>query len=169
MRTFTLTALVCLGLALQSLAQRAVSDIGRGRQCATDAYTEALKAKDPAFEERQRAWQLEVRQALAQQGQGKNLRADIVITIPVVFHVVYNDSSENISDEALLSQLEVLNADFRRMNADTASTPSYFKPFATDTRIQFCLASTDPNGDPTTGITRTRTTKKSFGYASDHV
>jgi hypothetical protein len=169
MRTLTLTAVICLGLALHTFAQNVASAVSQGHRCATDAYTEVLKAKDPAFEERQRAWQLEVQQALAQQGQGQNLRADMVINVPVVFHVVYNDPSENVSEEALLSQLEVLNADFRRLNADTASTPSHFRPFAADTKIEFCLASVDPNGDPTTGITRTQTTMKSFGYASDNV
>ena len=32
-----------------------------------------------------------------------------------------------------------------------------------DTRIQFALATTDPNGNATQGITRTNTTKTSFG------
>ena len=106
---------------------------------------------------------------LAQQGRGQKMRADIVVTIPVVFHVVYNTDAENISEEALLSQLEVLNADFRRMNTDAANTPDYFKPFAADTKIQFCLASVGPNGEPTSGITRTRTANGSFSYGSDNV
>ena len=160
---------MCLGLALHTFAQDISSAVNRGRNCATDAYTALLEAEDPALKERQQVLKQSIQQALAQRGRGQNLRADVVITIPVVFHVVYNSEEENVSDEALLSQLKVLNDDFRRLNADTATTPEYFRPFAADTKIQFCLASVDPNGELTTGITRTRTTNSSFSYSSDNV
>ncbi|GAB3541930.1 hypothetical protein GCM10027443_41950 [Pontibacter brevis] len=169
MRTFTLVALICLGLAWHALAQNSGSAVTSVRKCATDAYTALLQAEDPEFQERQKVVQQQVQQVMAQQERGQQLRADVVITIPVVFHVVYNAEEENLSEAALLSQLEVLNNDFRRLNADTATTPEYFRPYAADTRIQFCLATTDPNGDPTTGITRTRTTNSYFSYASDNV
>ena len=41
-----------------------------------------------------------------------------IVTIPVVVHVVYNNNTENISDAQVLSQITVLNDDFRRLNAD---------------------------------------------------
>jgi len=86
-----------------------------------------------------------------------------VITIPVVVHVVYNGSTQNISAAQINSQIAVLNDDFRRMNADAANTPNDFVGVATDVEIQFCLASVDPSGNPTSGITRTSTTVSSFG------
>ena len=86
-----------------------------------------------------------------------NLRE--VITIPVVVHVVYNNSTENISDAQVQSQIQVLNDDFRRLNADANNTWSQ----ATDVEIQFCLATVDPNGNITSGITRTSTSRSSFG------
>ncbi|MEM7572891.1 MAG: T9SS type A sorting domain-containing protein [Bacteroidota bacterium] len=85
------------------------------------------------------------------------------ITIPVVFHVVYNGSAENLSDAQLQSQLDVMNEDFRRLNADAANTPSTFLGVAADVEIEFCLATIDPAGNPTNGITRTSTTRTSFG------
>ena len=81
-----------------------------------------------------------------------------IITIPVVFHVVYNNSAQNISDAQIMSQLDVLNEDFRRLNADTVNTPSAFQGVAADTEIEFCLAIRDPNGNLTTGITRDQKT-----------
>ena len=39
------------------------------------------------------------------------------VVVPVVFHVLYNTPSENIS-EAQLRQLDILNEDFRRLNED---------------------------------------------------
>ncbi len=88
-----------------------------------------------------------------------------VLTIPVVFHIVYNSGSpeQNISDERIHSQLDILNEDFRRQNADANST----WPQADDVEIQFIMAPTDPNGQPTTGITRTVTTRTSFGNSND--
>ena len=41
-----------------------------------------------------------------------------MITIPVVFHVLYANSTENIADSEILEQLQTLNDDFRRLNSD---------------------------------------------------
>lgn len=82
----------------------------------------------------------------------------VVYTIPVVVHVVHNGTNvgvgDNISDAQILSQIAVLNEDFRRLNADTNNTPGVFKPVAADTEIQFCLAQRTPTGQATNGIDR---------------
>ena len=97
------------------------------------------------------------------QNKVQNMQQDridgAVITIPVVVHVLYRTSQENISDAQILSQIQVLNDDFRRMNSDANNTWSQ----AADTQIQFCMATVDPNGNPTNGITRKSTTKTSWG------
>jgi hypothetical protein len=88
-----------------------------------------------------------------------------VITIPVVVHVLHDGDpvgvSENISDAQILSQIAILNQDFRRLNADANNTPSEFQPVAADIEIEFCLAQRDPDGNPTTGILR-----HNFGQAT---
>lgn len=86
-----------------------------------------------------------------------------VATIPVVVHVVYNSSAENISEAQINSQIDILNEDFRRLNSDASNTPADFIAKAADIEIEFCLASIDPDGNPTNGITRTSTTNTSFG------
>lgn len=87
---------------------------------------------------------------------------DGVLVVPVVFHIVHNTPAQNLSDEVIFSQLEVLNEDYRRQNADAIQTRSIFLPIAADTEIEFRLATIDPNGNPTNGITRTPTTRNSF-------
>ena len=82
-----------------------------------------------------------------------------VVTIPVVFHVIYANSTENIPDSKILEQMQTLNDDFRRLNSDQDNIWSQ----AADTEIEFCLASFDPNGAPTNGILRVPTTVSSFG------
>ncbi|MFM8949463.1 MAG: M43 family zinc metalloprotease [Bacteroidota bacterium] len=84
------------------------------------------------------------------------------ITIPVVVHLVYKTNAQNISDAQILSQIDVLNQDFNRLNPDTANTPAPFKPIAGIANITFCLATVDPTGNPTTGIERRLTTVNSF-------
>lgn len=85
-----------------------------------------------------------------------------VYTIPVVVHIVYNTPEENLHDSVIFNQIERLNEDFRRLNEDTTNTRSEFETIVGDSYIQFELAAFDPDGNPTTGITRTSTTQESF-------
>ncbi|HVM89465.1 MAG TPA: M43 family zinc metalloprotease [Puia sp.] len=86
-----------------------------------------------------------------------------IITIPVVVHVLYNTSQENICDAQVQSQIEVLNRDYQRLNADTSKTPAVFKPVAADCGFAFALAKVDPDGYATTGIIHKKTNVQSFG------
>ena len=86
-----------------------------------------------------------------------------LLTIPVVFHVVYNTSDENLPDNVILNQLQVLNDDYSRENADTVNMRAEFQPVAGATNIRFVMAAVDPDGNPTNGITRTQTNTTSFG------
>lgn len=168
MRVFSLVFVLHVCLLLPCLGQSVATAQQSGRKCGTTEYLEILKQQDPSLIQKQQKLEQAVQHALQQKPQGKHLR-QAAITIPVVFHVVYSNEEENISDEQLLSQLAVLNADFRRLNADAANTPSYFQALAADAEIEFCLAITDPAGNPTTGITRTQSSQSSFSYARDNV
>lgn len=77
-----------------------------------------------------------------------------VIKIPVVVHNLYHNPSEKISDAQVNSQLAALNACYRRRNADTVNTPSYFKALGADCEIEFQLATSDPRRRYTNGIVR---------------
>src|SRR5690242_9437096 len=92
----------------------------------------------------------------------RSLLKNEIINIPVVVHVLYNNSQQNISDAQVMSQIISLNKDFRKQNADTINTPAAFKNIAADTRIQFCMAKVDPKGKYTTGILHKYTTQSQF-------
>jgi len=79
------------------------------------------------------------------------------ITLSGVVHVLWRTAAENISDAQIQSQIEVLNEGFRQRNADFSNTPAAFLGIAADVEIEFCLASVDPDGNSTNGITRTQT------------
>ena len=48
----------------------------------------------------------------------------------MVVHVVYKTAAQNISDAQVKSQIEVLNEDFRKTNADASKVPAVFQPLA---------------------------------------
>lgn len=91
-----------------------------------------------------------------------NSNASSLIKLPVVVHVFYENDAENISEAVIQSQIDVLNEDFRRLNSDTVNTRAEFADIAGRGNFEFFLATTDPSGNPTNGITRTPTTKSSF-------
>ena len=129
------------------------------RICGTMDYLEFLKSQDPMLEQKMQNNENILQQMILNQSENS---ISNIITIPVVFHVVYNNTNENISDLQIQSQIDILNEDFRRTNADASNTPSAFQSLAADTEIEFCLAKSDPNGNSTSGITRTQTSQSSF-------
>lgn len=96
---------------------------------------------------------------------------DTIYRIRTVVHVVYTAADENIPDALIWDQLQVLNENFRRQTPDTVRTRDVFQPFAADAGIEFYLADTDPDGNPTTGITRTQGSPGFLGFEpfSDNV
>lgn len=98
---------------------------------------------------------------MANPNNQNRLGADTII-IPVVFHVVYKTADQNISNLRITEQIDILNKDYARLNADASNTPARFQPIAGGIKIKFCLANRDPNGNSTTGIERKATTINSF-------
>ncbi|WP_422359174.1 choice-of-anchor J domain-containing protein [Reichenbachiella sp.] len=93
--------------------------------------------------------------------------SETVYEIPVVVHVVHRSSESegtmgNIPQEQIISQINTLNEDFRRMNADKVNTPSDFEDAAADVKVEFVLAKRDPEGLPTDGIVRVVGNQDSF-------
>jgi hypothetical protein len=55
------------------------------------------------------------------------LLADGTVEIPVVVNVLYKTAAQNVSAAQIQSQIDVLNADFKALNADYNNTPSIFQ------------------------------------------
>lgn len=95
-------------------------------------------------------------------GYGRNVQKNggpeqtqgTVYIIPVVFHIMHQGGTENITDAQVYNAVSILNRDYRKLNADTASTVATFKGIAADVEIEFRLATVDPNGNCTNGIIR---------------
>ena len=89
------------------------------------------------------------------------------LTIPVVVHVVYRTATENISDAQIKSQIVALNRDYSATNPDKNNTPTVWQGLIMDSQIKFALATKDPKGKATKGITRTQTNRQSFSTNDD--
>jgi hypothetical protein len=90
------------------------------------------------------------------------------VTIPVVVHVIYKNAGENISDANINAEITALNNAFRKRNtAEINTVPTAFRSLADDMYMQFRLATRDPSGNPTTGITRKSTTKPFLTFAGE--
>ena len=134
------------------------------RTCSAPEVLENLLKSNPEIQERMNDVERQT-QAFVQRNASISERT--VINIPVVVHVVYNAAAENISDAQVQSQIDVLNKDFRKLNAEAASIPSTFFNLAADVEINFCLATVTPTGRATNGIDRYRTSKTSWTSNDD--
>jgi hypothetical protein len=135
------------------------------RRCVAVEEHLRLLRKDPQYRWRRRMIEQEMREWIRRYAAA-GLRTGL-IRIPVVVHVIYNTAAQNISNAQIQSQIAVLNADFRRLNADAGATPGAFAGIAADARLEFALAVRDPNCQPTTGITRTASPVAGWTYPSD--
>lgn len=135
------------------------------RTCATGQVHERLLRTDPGY-----AAARSTIENLAMRAQvfPRVVRRTGTTVIPVVVHVVARTNTEDVSAAQVRSQLEVLNADFRARNDDLDAVPEVFADLVGDARVQFALAETDPDGNPTEGIVRVRTEVQGFG-ADDEV
>jgi PKD repeat protein len=132
------------------------------RTCGTLDHHDYLKQTRPNYEREFDEYNKMLEHYLETNRNNPGLNStNAVITIPVVIHVVYRTTAENITDAQAISQFSVLNADFQRTNSDTALGSAFYGA-AGRVNFQFCLAQRDPNGNPTTGIVRKQTTTTTF-------
>ena len=129
------------------------------RNCGTMEVHRRLLNEDPSYV----AARTVIENLAFAHERGMRISARVGVTqIPVVVHVVHNTAVQNISDSQVQSQIVVLNQDYRRQNPDVSRVPAVWQGITADAQIEFHLATTGPNGNPTNGITRTATTVTGF-------
>ncbi len=129
------------------------------RRCSTmDVLTEQL-ASNPGMARRMAAIEEHTRQFEANPTARRTTAA---LTIPVVVHVLYNTTAQNVSDAQVQAQIDVLNQDFAKTNADASLIPAAFAASAASANIQFTLAKRTPTGTATTGIIHKQTKVSSW-------
>ncbi|WP_415329025.1 M43 family zinc metalloprotease [Chryseobacterium sp. MMS23-Vi53] len=170
-KTLLLLPLLCAGLfnaqvysGKKAVAEKTLQELSQSNgfeRCGTTEYEEFLRK---AFPGRMSVEQFEawikplIEKAKTEKSQNGN-----IVTIPVVVHVIHGGqaygSAPNIVDEQVISQITVMNQDFRRL----VGTPGFnSNVVGADTQIQFALAKVDPNGNPTNGIDRVKMCQSTF-------
>ena len=123
------------------------------KACFTDSYLDEQVRLNPLLEQKFQLIEDFIRLHQADEFAARE-QGQQIIKIPVVFHILYHNQGENVSDSRVQQQIEILNESFRRRNADSVKTPAVFQPVAADCGIEFYLATSDPQGRATTGIVR---------------
>jgi PKD repeat protein len=123
--------------------------------CGTREMNELALKKYPEYAKNQELLEKHTKEYAKQMMAQGNLKTQgTVYIIPVVFHVLHQWGSENISDAQIIDQVNILNTDYRKLNADTNLIIPSFTGIAADCEIEFRLAQLDPNGNCTNGIDR---------------
>lgn len=134
--------------ALIVLVLTTFSTVKLNAQCGMDHVHEEWKKANPGMEKH------EVVDPNFSYVQRRNEK----IIIPVVFHVLHTNGSENISDAQIADQMRILNEDFNMQNSDVGNVRNTlhapFAPLVADFEIEFVLAKKDPNGNCTNGVNR---------------
>lgn len=120
-------------------------------QCATAIIHNKLMAKKGEYAHKIKTNEQILQQAISNAGPIDQTQSS-TYKIPLVVHVIHLGeplgTGTNISDAQIYSAISSLNDAFGK-------TPgSIYDGNGVDTDIEFCLASKDPNGNPTTGINR---------------
>ena len=151
-----------VSLQKQNQLSTRLHDLEVGRQaiakqhndkCAYDIIRDK-QLQDPEAAKEEKEFQLAVSKYIEKNQSQLESRKAGVLTVPIVFHVLHQGEAvgtgNNIPEAQILSSIEALNRDFRRL-ADDGGVAQGAGP---DTEIEFCLASKDPSGNPHSGINR---------------
>lgn len=139
------------------------SSFSQTTTCASEIDMSLIQQVNPSRYQRILALEQHTQNYINSVNNGNNnarlTNPNATIIIPVVVHILHRGEAigvgRNITDAQIQSQIDVLNEDFRRLNADAINTPVAFQPVAGDPNFEFRLACIDPNGNATNGITRT--------------
>lgn len=158
MMSRVLLAALAITAALAAKAQEAT------HLCHTSEIRQELLKQYPWIAEIEAASEAEIRELMLNNATLRD--GEVIITIPIVFHILHQGGAENISNEQILDQMVVLNRDFRKLNPDISQVIPAFQGIAADCRIEFALPTKDPYGNCHNGIDRIRTVQTFLGENS---
>ena len=127
--------------------------------CRSETNWQQLSAQDPNAAQRRIDEELRISELI---NSNARLQDDVKYVIPVVIHVLYQTTSQNVSDDKIKVQMGQLNQDFANLNEGAPSASEPFGSVAADMGIEFRLAELDPKLKPTSGINRVSTNVSEF-------
>jgi hypothetical protein len=141
----------------------------QNKLCGTDAVNNDLKKKYPQIAIAEEKIEQEIAEMLSKGYFVKKFAkssSDIdtgrlygrdTFDIPIVVHVIHDYGNEYLSDDDIFDAVSDWNDTYNKRYSDTSDVIAPFKKFIGNARINLRLATKDPNGNPTKGITRRQT------------
>jgi len=130
----------------------------QGVGCGTDEYYKWRMSQDPSILTDKINYEKTVTDNQHKEYKMAPSSSGGLRVIPVVFHIIHNYGPENIAKQHVIDQVATMNRNYQKLNPDTASVRSIFKPLIANCQIEFILASKDPNGNWTDGVDRVAST-----------
>ena len=155
MRKLLLVFSVCLAFSSIVVAQN--------ERCGTDLMFDRYCNRNPFLREARDNFNALLTDEMIELRSNRDGELEAVLVIPVVFHILHLNGPENISDEQIFNQMEILNRDFRKLNADTAIVVEGLDTLISDIKLEFRLATKDFLGNCTNGIERIHTIEAIVG------
>ncbi len=156
------TTFLFLVISILTVSSLIVQVHAQKEQCGTMEYLAASIAENPSY---QRKINRSERRILRFKKRETPLSKPLII-IPVIVHVLWNTPAQKISYAQVLSQINVLNEDYRKFAGTNGFNNN---PIGADTNIEFRLAEHDKGGNPILGIQYTRTTVVEFKHDSNNL
>ncbi len=134
--------------------------VSNAQWCITSEQLQAYKDQSPEIEAYNSQLEAHIKAELK---KNKLIRAQLKTTadptdtlhIPLVFHIIHDYGNvDYVSDNTIYDLVETINEVYMKQNSDVASVIQPFKEHVGNAKIIFHLATKDPFGKPTTGITR---------------
>ena len=133
MRISTLPLLAWAALAL---GYAPLAEAQQQFPCLHDHALEQMEQQYPGFRTAVQQTQLEAARRGAE-AQGRRT----ILEIPVIVHVVWRDTAERLPECKIIEQIDILNEDFNRLNADAGNLRSIFQGVAAPADFRFRLDS----------------------------
>jgi len=132
-------------------------------RCGTDLMNNRERSRNPFLVQAQDNYERMMREEMIEWRNNRDGEPEAVLVIPMVFHILHLDGPENISDEQIYDQMEILNRDYNKLNADTIVVVSGFDTIVANVKLEFRLATKDFLGNCTNGIERIRSIETLVG------
>ncbi len=147
-------------IILSLVAILPLTNLSAQQPCSTDIQYHKLVEKYPQIAEYEKQFDEQMNAItnhgdLAKFGLRTSSTTDTTeYDIPIVVHVIHDYGYENIDDNVIYDAVNYYTTCYNAQNADTANVITPFKQYIGNARMRFHLATIDPNGKPTKGVTR---------------
>ncbi len=148
-----------------------ITGAAQAQFCGTDQVNNYYKQLYPQIEAQERALNEQIKNYLLNYDLGNSqlkttaFGENDTLHIPVVVHIVHDYGAQDyINDNVVYSTIDEVNRTYLKLNtSDIAQVLPAFQPYVGTANIMFHLATKDPQGNPTNGVTRHQSYLTKFG------